>query len=297
MGEWRADILGEGFECRDLPLDAGRDPEPGAPVTPGGGAEHALVATLVRALPSRPSFRDRLFGRTRACEGIDVLYVHGWSDYFFQRSLARYWTDRGARFFALDLRRYGRSLRNGQTPGYVENLIDYDEEIDLAVREIRASAGSSAGSGSGGTGGPRRLVLLGHSTGGLVLSLWSGRHPDGADALILNSPWLEFQLAARGRQLIAPLVSFGARWNPKEAAPQLDYGFYTRAQQEVGPAEDLDGVNLEWRPERTHTVHSGWLNAILTGQAQVAAGLGITAPICVLLSARSVLPTRWGKEL
>ncbi len=64
---------------------------------------------------------------------VDVLYVHGWSDYFFQKRLARFWTDRGARFYALDLRKYGRSLRPGQTPGYIADLDTYDEDIAAAL--------------------------------------------------------------------------------------------------------------------------------------------------------------------
>src|SRR5690606_39929457 len=114
---------------------------------------------------------------------VDVLYVHGWSDYFFQKRLARFWTARGARFFALDLRKYGRSLRPGQTPGFITDLDEYDADIEAAL----AARGNTAG---------RRLVLLGHSTGGLILSLWAARHPRQVDALILNSPWLEFQLGA-----------------------------------------------------------------------------------------------------
>ncbi|MEG8036484.1 hypothetical protein QP157_14580 [Sphingomonas sp. LR61] len=49
--------------------------------------------------------------------GADVLYVHGWSDYFFQREMAEHLEALGARFFALDLRKYGRSLLPHQTPG------------------------------------------------------------------------------------------------------------------------------------------------------------------------------------
>lgn len=45
------------------------------------------------------------------------------------------------------------------------------------------------------------------------------------------------------------------------------------------------------------TVHAGWLNAILSGHTRVAAGLEIDAPVCVLLSARSLPPTRWSDEL
>ena len=274
MAAWRADILGPGFECVDLDL--------------GADDEGPLVATLIRSLPAPRPLLQRALGRARALEGVDVLYVHGWSDYFFQRGLARFWTERGARFFALDLRKYGRSLRDGQTAGYVERLDDYHEEIELALRVIAEDRPPA---------GTRRLVLLGHSTGGLVLSLWAAAHPGSADALVLNSPWLEFQLAATGRQVLAPLISLGARLNPRDVAPQLDYGFYTRAQREVGPREELDGINAGWRPERTHAVLSGWLRAVLDGHARVSAGLGIEVPVAVLLSARTALPLRWSAEM
>ena len=296
MIDWTPDLLGPGFECASL--DLGPDDEPRAG-TPGGagatgtesgqGGRPRLTATLVRALPERRSTWNMLFGLPRALEDVDVLYVHGWSDYFFQRSLARFWTDRGARFFALDLRRYGRSLREGQTPGYIEDLRDYDAEIGLAIDEIHAS--------QRGSGPMRKLVLLGHSTGGLVLSLWCDRHPGVADALVLNSPWIELQLTTLGRQFIAPIVNLGARISPLEAVPQLDYGYYSRAQREVGPADELAGVRQDWRPDQSHAVNSGWLRAILDGHEAVHRGLSIDAPVCVLLSAHSVLPTRWTEEL
>lgn len=273
MTEWRGDVLGPGFECTDLDL--------------GVDEEGPLGATLVRALPARRPVLDRVLSRTRALENVDVLYVHGWSDYFFQRELAGFWTRRGARFFALDLRKYGRSLREGQTAGYIEDLDDYHEEIDRALAVMAEDRSAES----------RRLVLFGHSTGGLVLSLWAGAHPGRADALVLNSPWLEFQLASTGRQVLMPLINLGARFNPREVAPQLDYGFYTRAQREVGPQGDLALVDPAWRPERTHAVMHGWLRAILDGHARVNRGLGIDAPIEVLLSARFALPVRWSDDL
>ena len=274
MTGWREDVLGPGFECLDLDL--------------GEDAEGPLVATLIRSLPQERRFLDRLRGRERLLEDVDVLYVHGWSDYFFQRSLARFFTDRGARFYALDLRKYGRSLRDGQTAGYIDRLSDYDLEIGLALDEMRRSIPP---------GKDRRLLLFGHSTGGLVLSLWADRNPGVAAGLLLNSPWLELQLAEAGRQLIAPLVNLSTRLNPREAGPQLDLGFYSRAQQEVGPREDLDGLNELWRPQRTNPVVSGWLHAILDGHATVARGLSIEAPIGVLLSRHHAFRTRWSEEL
>lgn len=286
MADWLPDVLGDEFEQLTLPL--------------GDDSEGEVVATLVRALPQAPaelSGWERLSRWLRSLPvqdpplplaDVDVLYVHGWSDYFFQKRLARFWTSRGARFFALDLRKYGRSLRDGQTPGYIADLAVYDEDIAAALTAMgRDSEAEAPG---------RPLVLLGHSTGGLVLSLWASRHPGAADAVILNSPWLEFQLGAI-RQAIAPVVEWGARLRPLDAAPQVDLGFYARAQAAVADPDDPMDVNLTWRPEQTMTVHAGWLHAILRGHAQVATGLSVEAPVCVLLSARSAVPTRWSDEL
>src|SRR5690606_40028056 len=65
--------------------------------------EGEVVATLVR---HHPPERDGL-RPARA-----VLYVHGWSDYFFQRHLAQYWTSLGAAFYALDLDRKSTRLNS-----------------------------------------------------------------------------------------------------------------------------------------------------------------------------------------
>jgi len=283
MTQWVPDILGDEFEQLTLPL--------------GEDAEGPVVATLVRALPvpaRRTETWERMLRRVRGLpaapvardlDGVDVLYVHGWSDYFFQKRLARFWTARGARFFALDLRKYGRSIREGQTPGYIADLATYDEDIAAALDAMADAEASD-----------RRLILFGHSTGGLVLSLWASRNQGRADALILNSPWLEFQLAPI-RQAIAPVVGWGARLRPLDTAPQVDLGFYTRAQTEVADPDEPMVVNRTWRPEVSMAIHAGWLHAILRGHAQVAAGLSIDAPVCVLLSARSAAPTRWSDEL
>ncbi|MCE4027401.1 alpha/beta hydrolase [Microbacterium sp. Au-Mic1] len=269
---WTPDVLGDEFEQLTLPL--------------GSDDEGEIVATLVRALPQHSAWR-RLFGDGRQLADTDVLYVHGWSDYFFQKRLARFWTGRGARFFALDLRKYGRSLREYQTPGYIGDLVDYDKDIAAALAAMQE--------GSGAVG--RRLVLLGHSTGGLILSLWAARHPGVASAVILNSPWLEFQLSRFTRETITPLVGLRAKYRPLDRAPQVDLGYYTRAQQEAADPTDPMEVNLDWRPAQTMAVHAGWLHAILGGHAAIAAGIAIGVPVCVLLSARSAVPTAWSDDL
>lgn len=274
MADWIPDVLGDEFSQLTLSLP---DDEHGP-----------VVATLVRALPTEQSWWQTVRHEHRPLHGVDVLYVHGWSDYFFQKRLARFWTARGARFFALDLRRYGRSLREGQIPGYVTDLRTYDEDIAAALEAM--------GRGADADGLQRRLVLLGHSTGGLTLSLWAARHADSVDAVILNSPWLEFQFASV-RSAIAPMVELTARLRPLEVAPQVDLGFYTRAQQEAADPDDPVEVDTAWRPVQSMAVYAGWLNAILSGHATVNAGLSIPSPVLVLLSARSSTPTKWTEDL
>lgn len=199
-GDWKPDVLGEPFEQMTLELGIEDDTGP-------------LVATLVRSIP------NPVMSWAKPLRDVDVLYVHGWSDFFFQVELARFWNGLGARFHALDLRRYGRSLRPGQVAGFIDSLDEYDADIEAAL--VAMGHGTDASSS-------RRLVLLGHSTGGLVLTLWADRHRGRASALVLNSPWLELQLGAIARQAIAPLVNARARLDPRGTQPAVDLGFYTR---------------------------------------------------------------------
>ncbi len=267
-GDWQPDILGAGFEQLALPL--------------GSDSEGDVVATLVRSIPNLL----RRWGRALA--DVDVLYVHGWSDYFFQTELARFWTSRGAAFYALDLRKYGRSLRPGQTPGYVAHLEDYDADIAAAL--------DAMGHRLDETRARRRLVLMGHSTGGLTLTLWAARHAGVASALVLNSPWLELQIGAIGRQALAPLVEVRARFDPLGTHPVVDLGFYTRAQTEVGTLP-IPGYHEDWRPARGFPTHPGWLNAVIAGHRTVASGIDVGCPALVLLSTRSTPPVAWSDDM
>src|SRR5207249_7319683 len=94
--------------------------------------------------------------------------------------LADFFVSHGIDFYALDLRKYGRSLQPHQTPNFCLDLSDYYAELDEATRIIKSE-------------GHNRLLVNGHSTGGLITSLWAhDRRADGiVDALFLNSPFLD----------------------------------------------------------------------------------------------------------
>ena len=112
--DWQEDMLGAEFESTVLQVPAA-----------DGAAQRA---TLIRYLPQSPR---------RSPGGHAVLYVHGWSDYFFNVDLADFWTRSGYEFYALDMHNHGRSLQEGDPAGYVTDLRQYDDEISLALDLIR----------------------------------------------------------------------------------------------------------------------------------------------------------------
>ncbi len=282
VGRWGPDVLGSGFDAQTLPL--------------GGDDEGEVAATLVRYLPGRtrrppgtftPSADTDDDGDAAAhvtARTFAVLYVHGWNDYFFQTHLATFWHGLGAAFYALDLRKYGRSLRTHQSPGYVDDLAVYDEDIAAALAVMAAEHGRET-----------PVVVNAHSTGGLVMALWANRHPGRPAALVLNSPWLELPGSPVLRSLTAPVVEHLARVQPRSPLPFVDLGYYTRV---VDAAEGGSWqVDRRWRLPRAMPVWPGWLRAVMAGHAEVAAGLEIDAPVMVLTSGRTVVSLVWSEEM
>src|SRR5690349_23713152 len=130
--------------------------------------EGPVVATLVRHPAASPTRRA-------------VLHVHGFADYFFQVEYAAWWVARGYDFYAVDLRKCGRSLLPHQSAHFASDLTDYYPELDAAWHRITQRDGHD------------HVALSAHSTGGLTSSLWADtRKPDLA-AAVLNAPWLDMQ--------------------------------------------------------------------------------------------------------
>ncbi|MCQ1953331.1 MULTISPECIES: alpha/beta hydrolase [Arthrobacter] len=260
---WKPDVLGDGF--RSLTLELGEDDE--GPV----------VATLVSYCPPVPP--------VPAGGKIDaVLYLHGWSDYFFQADLARFWAAQGAAFYALDLRKYGRSLRPGQSEGYVSDLAEYDADIEAALEAMEADIQARFGAGM-------RTTLMAHSTGGLVAALWADRFPGRLQALILNSPWLELSGSSMLRFATNGLLEPVARRRPRTRLKIPEFGFYFRSISSAMDGEwDVDPL---WRPPFSFPVRAGWLRAVLAGHARVARGLDIRVPVLLLASAASTISPTW----
>jgi alpha-beta hydrolase superfamily lysophospholipase len=234
--------------------------------------EGPVVATLVSRRARRPT--------TRA-----VLHVHGFADYFFQTEYAEWWLDRGYDFYALDLRKYGRSIRPHQTPTYVADLHEYFAEIDLAMWRIVQRDGHD------------QVVASAHSTGGLTFPLWADeRRPAELTGMVLNSPWFDLHGSAWTRSPAASrLLERVARRQPMREIPREVTGFYTRSLH-----RDHDGdweFDLTWKPVESFPVRAGWLRAIRRGHAQLHAGLSVACPVLVLSSGATKRPTEMGEEV
>jgi len=249
--EVTTDVLGDGYEAIELPL--------------GEDEEGEVVATLVRRRATDPCRRA-------------VLYVHGFVDYFFQKHLADFYVEHGFDFYALDLRKYGRSLRPHQTPNFVRSLTEYFPEIDEAVRIAREVDGHDV------------LLVNAHSTGGLVAALWADRVGGRGlvDGLFLNSPFLDINEPLVMRKLGAGLARALGRRFPTARLPAGVSDLYVRSIH-----RDHDGewdFDLEWKPLVGFPVRAAWLAAVRRGQLRLHAGLDIDVPVLVMSSDRSVRP-------
>jgi alpha-beta hydrolase superfamily lysophospholipase len=251
---WVPDVL-PGYWQHTLPL--GRDPD----------GEGDIVATLIRR------------GDTATADHA-VLAVHGYTDYFFNTALADHFADRGFLFYALDLRKCGRSQRAAQTPHFTSSLAHYDAELNQALTLIREKTRDI------------KILVYGHSAGGLIVSLWLDRLRResalaGVAGLVLNSPFLDLQ----GRAILRLGVTSAAigaisRLRSKGIARGTSAGGYGSSLH-----RDYHGefdYNLQWKPLGGFPITFGWLHAVRRGQAKLHRGLDVGVPNLILRSDHTV---------
>jgi len=257
--EWTDDVL-DGYTRTTCAL--GADPD----------GEGELFATLVRKSDPAPA-------------SLVVLAVHGYTDYFFNTELADHFAARGWRFYGLDLHRCGRSWREGQTPHFTTNLARYDRELEWAAAIIAAENPGAA------------KVVYGHSTGGLVVSLWLDRVRKRRDTgamgivgLVLNSPFLDLNGPAILRAKVTS-TAFGAASKVSKTRVVRGSGtggYGLTLHREYHGEFDY---NLAWKPLGGFPITVGWIHAIRRGQARLHRGLDVGVPNLVLRSDHSVAET------
>jgi alpha-beta hydrolase superfamily lysophospholipase len=216
-----------------------------------------VEATLVRKAGATPHKRA-------------VLYVHGFVDYFFQARMAERFEAEGWSFYAIDLRKHGRSLLPGQHPCFCKHISEYFADVTRAI-EIVSEA----------VDGP--LLLAGHSTGGLIAALYAdaGEKKDGISAVWLNSPFFDFRVKEADRYLLGLAAATGSLF-PFMADPRGLLPDYPKSLH-----KDYDGewdFDLRLKPIEGFPIHFGWIGAILAAHSKVHAGLSIACPVLAMHS-------------
>ncbi|WP_322495865.1 alpha/beta hydrolase [Chloroflexus sp.] len=205
--------------------------------------------------------------------GRAVLYVHGYSDYFFQTHVADVFRAHGYAFYAIDLPGHGRAIQPGQIPCFYRDIAEFYPFIDAAIAVIDTAHNRPW------------LVLHGHSAGGLVTALYAaeGSRRDRLGALALNSPFFDFMIDRVTRASI-PLVMLLGRLKPTRIVGKLSSVYGETIYRGTGGEWEFD---QRWKPINGIPMRAGTARAILLAQRRLRRGLGIRCPILILHSARS----------
>ncbi len=252
---WQPDILGDGFTRRYVTQPADELGE--------------ARSTEIRHLVADDSLHR------------GVLYIHGFNDYFFQREMALKFIDHGYNFFAVDLRRYGRSLMEGQRAFDIRSLNDYFPDIDSALVDMQRL-------------GIDHITLMGHSTGGLIAAYYmSQQHPGVIDNLVLNSPFLDWNLGSK--EWLIPLVTAWGKWFPDTEISQGKSSAY--AESLLSQYHGEWSYDTDWKKPQSPDVTAGWVRAITLAQRALRDDKAdIKVPVLVMRSDRSVTGSEWDES-
>lgn len=246
------DILKQGFEQAKIDMPDDYDGK--------------VVTTIIRK--TKP-------GNARA-----VLYVHGFSDYYFQAEMAEQFLKHGYDFYAVDLRKYGRSHLSHQRLFDVRNIHEYDADVDTALRIMKQS-------------GYEKIVLSGHSTGGLIVCCYarSNKGKELFDALVLNSPFLDMNQSWFTEHISVPFGSFlgGIFPRAKASGGVSPYYGYSIHQTYYGEWN----FDTTWKPVNIPPVNFGWVRAIHRAHKEVQRGDVVFKPCLVIHCDKSVYGNEW----
>ncbi|MDE5886137.1 MAG: alpha/beta hydrolase [Muribaculaceae bacterium] len=245
---WHPDIL-KGYEARF--------------VNQGIAFDGPCRSTIIRKL--NPSGSRKAF-----------LYVHGFNDYFFQSEMGERFVDSGFNFYAVDLRRYGRSKEPWQYPFNIRKQEEYFDDIDSALAQIRRD-------------GNIDITLGGHSTGGLTVAFMGAMKGKniGVDRIVTDSPFLEWNFNSFMRNIAAPTISFLGKIfpNAKHKQGHCDGYAYSLLKEYYGEWT----YNTDWKMIYSPPVTYSWVGAINSAQSRLMKKReNIAVPILVMHSSRKI---------
>ena len=254
--DWQPDILGDGYVMRHI--DQGTDYS--GPV------------------------RSTVIKKEADCPGSHkgILYVHGYNDYFFQKEMADRFVDSCINFYAVDLRKYGRSITDSTTMFEARDLRAYFADIDSALADMARE-------------GIDTVALMGHSTGGLICSYYMSEHPESpVRGLILNSPFLDWNFNGFMKKIAIPAFGSLGRLFPNLSISQGGGSAYQESLLKKYHGEW--DYNQSWKVFKPRKVKSSWTGAISKAQKNLRKNADIKVPILLMHSSASVHGDKWTPE-
>lgn len=253
---YREDVLKQGYEQASIQMPDDYDGK--------------VITTLVR--------------KTKPGNSKAVLYIHGFSDYFFQTEMAEQYLAHGYDFYAVDLRKYGRSHLPHQRLFDVRDIHEYDADVDTALHIIKQN-------------GYNKILLSGHSTGGLVAACYAhcNKGKELFDLMFLNSPFFDMNQNGFTEHVTVPFGSFLGSMLPKTIAspslpPLYNYSLHSAYYGEWT-------FDTTWKPINIPPVNFGWARAIHKAHKEVQAGNIVFKPCLVMRSDSSMYHKTWSPDL
>lgn len=250
---YKADILADGFLRKTIQMPTDYEGE--------------VDITLIKKESLKPTDKA-------------ILYVHGYNDYFFQKAMANRFIDSSYNFYAVDLRKYGRSYMKHQYPFQVYRISEYYADIDSAIANMQAE-------------GMQEIILMAHSTGGLITSLYCNENKSHLQVrgLILNSPFFDMNQSWFKENILIPLVSFwGIFFKNTRISESMSTAYAESLLKNYHGEWEFD-TNMKYIAPPPLT--SGWMHAIHQAQRKLQKGLQIPCPILLMYSDKSVYGQEW----
>ena len=225
-----------------------------------------VTATLVRTEPS--------LGTSKPA----ILYLHGFIDYFFQKHVARRFNEAEHNFYALDLRKYGRSLNGATHPNICLSFEEYFEEITRAL-EIIVGEGHTS------------VMLMAHSTGALPAALYAKDRDKNRfiTRIIFNSPFLAMPRSGTG------VLAWLGQWLPFWKTDNRINTWYVQSLRKGYKGEWE--FNLAFKPLTGFPAYYGWIRSVVLAQRRIEEGLGLEQPVLVMHSDKSADDKEWSERL
>ncbi len=216
-----------------------------------------------------------------------VIYIHGYIDYFFHPHVAEKFIENGFDFYALDLRKYGRSWLPHQRENYCKSITEYFEEITVAINLIYEQNQSDIYT---------PIYLLGHSTGGLTATNYAnfGEQKSKISGLILNSPFLDFYDSEFRKHITLAACNFFTLFS--------DFAYITNTLSPVyvqSIHKDFQGewdFDLKWKYTEGFPTYFKWVLAAYDGHERLHKYSNLQIPVLVMHSSSSTKLFRFSEK-